>query len=226
MDIYNINTQSATTYNKTETTGNSEMGQKEFLQLLIAQMQNQDPMNPMDGNEFTSQLAQFNSIEQLIDINAGLNNLQGTQNIMSTSLTNSMAASLTGKQVRALSNQVHLSASNPSEVQFKLNNVAEEVDIIIRNASGTEIRRETLKGVSSGDNAWMWDGLNNAGDRMGEGNYYVEVQAKNGDQPVGSLIFLEGVAQKVRYSADGVLLTVNGVEVLIGDVEEVGMDIF
>jgi flagellar basal-body rod modification protein FlgD len=61
---------------------------------------------------------------------------------------------------------------------------------------------------------------------MGEGDYYVEIQAKNGDQPVGSLTFIEGVANKVRYSGEGVLLTVNGVEVPIGDVEEVGIDLF
>jgi flagellar basal-body rod modification protein FlgD len=137
-----------------------------------------------------------------------------------------MAASLTGKQVRALSNQVHLNASEATAVQFKLNNTADEVDVIIRNASGAEVRRETMKGVASGDNSWEWDGLNNSGDRMGEGDYYVEIQAKNGDQPVGSLTFIEGVANKVRYSGEGVLLTVNGVEVPIGDVEEVGIDLF
>lgn len=226
MDVNNINSQTAAAYKQPERAGKSEMGQQEFLQLLIAQMQNQDPMNPMDGNEFASQLAQFNSVEQLIGVNAGLKNLQGTQNMMSASLTNSMAASLTGKQVRALSNQVYLSASDSAEVQFKLNNIAEEVDVIIRNASGAEIRRETLKGVASGDNTWQWDGLNNSGDRMGEGNYYVEVKAKNGDKPVGSLVFIEGVANKVRYSGEGVLLTVNGVEVPIGDVEEVGINLF
>jgi flagellar basal-body rod modification protein FlgD len=202
------------------------MGQQEFLQLLIAQMRNQDPVNPMDGSQFASQLAQFNSVEQLIGVNDGLKNLQGTQNMMSASLTNSMAASLTGKQVRALSSQVHLNASEATAVQFKLNNTADEVDVIIRNASGAEVRRETMKGVASGDNSWEWDGLNNSGDRMGEGDYYVEIQAKNGDQPVGSLTFIEGVANKVRYSGEGVLLTVNGVEVPIGDVEEVGIDLF
>src|SRR5690625_2371676 len=51
---------------------NSALGQQEFLHLLVAQMQNQDPLNPMDGTEFASQLAQFNSVEQLIHLNQGL----------------------------------------------------------------------------------------------------------------------------------------------------------
>lgn len=226
MDVNNISPQAAASNSPTNKAGKSDLGQQEFLQLLVAQMRNQDPVNPMDGSQFASQLAQFNSVEQLIGVNDGLKNLQGSQNMMSASLTNSMAASLTGKQVRALSNQIHLNATDPSDVKFKLNNSADEVDVIIRSASGAEIRRETLKGVASGDTSWKWDGLNNSGDRMGEGDYYIEVQAKNGDNPVGSMVFIEGVANKVRYSGEGVLLTVNGVEVPIGDVEEVGIDLF
>src|SRR5690625_601492 len=87
---------------------NSALGQQEFLHLLVAQMQNQDPLNPMDGTEFASQLAQFNSVEQLIHLNQGLGMLQASQDAMSSSLSNSMAASLAGKQVKALSNQLWL----------------------------------------------------------------------------------------------------------------------
>ena len=88
------------------------MGQQEFLQLLVAQMKNQDPINPMDGTEFASQLAQFNSVEQLIGVNSALTDLQQSQNVMSAGLTNSMAASLTGKEVKALSNEFNLQESS------------------------------------------------------------------------------------------------------------------
>ena len=64
-------------------TDRNAMGQQEFLQLLVAQMKNQDPINPMDGTEFASQLAQFNSVEQLIGVNSALTDLQQSQNIMS-----------------------------------------------------------------------------------------------------------------------------------------------
>ena len=226
MDINSINANTASAFQKQNSVGKTDMGQKQFLQLLVAQMRNQDPINPVDGADFASQLAQFNSVEQLIDVNSGLDTLQSSQNLMSASLTNSMAATLTGKQVRAISDQVNLSAEGNSEINFKLRSAAEEVEIVIRNASGTEVRRETLNGVSSGDNNWTWDGLNNSGERLGEGNYQVEVIAKNGDENVNALVFMEGVASKVRFSGNGVFLSINGIEVPISDVEEVGTGIF
>ncbi|MTI86483.1 MAG: hypothetical protein FH748_00790 [Balneolaceae bacterium] len=226
MDVNSITSQAAGSFNQPGGSKKNEMGQQEFLQLLVAQMRNQDPINPMDGTEFASQLAQFNSVEQLINVNSGLQTLQGSQDMMSASLTNSMAASLTGKQVRALSDKVQLSASEGTDINYKLNNSAGEVEIIIRDGSGSEVRRETMSGVSSGDQEWNWDGKNNSGERMGEGEYYVEVNAINGENEVGALVYVEGVADKVRYSGNGVLITVNGVEIPIGDVEEVGTNIF
>lgn len=226
MDINSINANTASAFQNKNATGKTDMGQKQFLQLLVAQMRNQDPINPVEGAEFASQLAQFNSVEQLIDVNSGLQTLQTSQDMMSASLTNSMAATLTGKQVRAISDEVNLSAEGNSEINFKLKSPAEEVEIVIRNESGTEVRRETLNGVSSGDNNWTWDGKNDSGERLGEGNYQVEVVAKNGDEQVNALVFMEGIANKVRFSGNGVFLSINGIEVPIGDVEEVGAGIF
>lgn len=225
MDINSINANTASAFQTQNATGKTDMGQKQFLQLLVAQMRNQDPINPVEGAEFASQLAQFNSVEQLIDVNSGLQTLQTSQDMMSASLTNSMAATLTGKEVRAIGNEINLSAEGDSEINFKLKSPAEEVEIIIRNGSGTEVRRETLNGVSSGDNNWTWDGKNDSGERLGEGNYQVEVVAKNGDEQVNALVYMEGIANKVRFTGNGVFLSINGIEVPIGDVEEVGAGI-
>lgn len=223
MDVQAINP-GLTQYNSAAQ-GKSELGQQEFLQLLVAQLQNQDPVNPMDGAEFAAQLADFNSVEQLISVNEGLSQLAISQDLMGASLTNSMAASLTGKEVRALSNQIALSSEGNASVNYKLNDSASQVEIVIRTESGAEIRRETLSGISSGDNSWTWDGLDTNGERMGEGKYTVEVMAKNGDNNVGALTFLEGFASKVRYTTQGVYLSVNGIDIPIGDVEEVGTGI-
>ena len=154
--------------------GKSELGQQEFLQLLVAQLQNQDPVNPMDGAEFAAQLADFNSVEQLISVNEGLSQLAISQDLMGASLTNSMAASLTGKEVRALSNEIALSSEGNASVNYKLNDSASQVEIVIRTESGAEIRRETLSGIPSVNNSWTWDGLDTNGERMGEGKYTVE----------------------------------------------------
>jgi len=200
---------------------NSALGQQEFLHLLVAQMQNQDPLNPMDGTEFASQLAQFNSVEQLIHLNQGLGMLQASQDAMSSSLSNSMAASLAGKQVKALSNQLWLESGEGTAVNYRLNNSASSVEMVVRNSSGSEVRREVIDGAAAGDNLWEWDGRNNIGERMADGTYLVEVRAVNEGGPVESLTYVEGVVRSVRYTGQGVYLNVNQLDVPIGDVEEV-----
>jgi len=223
MDISNINSLTSMANNERTSGNKNNLGQQEFLQLLVAQMRNQDPINPLDGAEFASQLAQFNSVEQLINVNSGLSRLQSSQELMSSSLTNSMAASLTGKSVKALSNEIHLPSGGTSDINFKLNNSASEVEIIIRSENGSEIRRETLQGLASGDNSWQWDGRNDSGDRMADGNYTVEVKASNDGSRVDSLVYVEGTVDKVRYTGNGVFLSLNNIQVPIGDVEEVGL---
>ena len=224
MEINNILSQTSQAFNQKDKASNSEMGQQEFLQLLVAQMRNQDPINPLDSKEFAAQLAQFNSVEQLIHVNSGLSTLQGSQDMMSASLTNSMAASMTGKHVKALSSEIYLAPGGQSNIQYKLQNSASDVEIVIRNESGSEVRREKLSGVAGGDNQWSWDGRNDAGDRMADGNYHVEIQASNEGSKVNALTYVEGTVGKVRYTGSGVFLHVNGVNVSIGDVEEVAQN--
>lgn len=223
MDINSINSLTSMANNERSSANKNELGQQEFLQLLVAQMRNQDPINPLDGAEFASQLAQFNSVEQLINVNSGLAQLQSSQELMSASLTNSMAASLTGKSVKALSNEIHLASGGTATINYKLNNSASEVEVIIRSENGSEIRRETLQGLATGDNSWEWDGLNNAGDRMADGNYTVEIRASNDGSKVDSLVYVEGIVDKVRYTGNGVYLLLNNIQIPIGDVEEVGV---
>ncbi|PAU94620.1 hypothetical protein CK503_07445 [Aliifodinibius salipaludis] len=222
MDIGQINGQSQlASQNDKSLTGNSKLGQDQFLKLLVAQMQNQDPINPMDGKEFASQLAQFNSVEQLIGVNNGLSELSQSQQLMRSELTNSMASSLTGKQVRALSSDVNLQAGENTNINYDLNNAASEVEIVIRDSSGSEVRRETVDGAAAGDNSWSWDGKSNDGVDVPDGQYNVEINATNGDESVKARMFIEGIANKVRFTGAGVRVSIDGVEVPIGDIETV-----
>ena len=77
MDIANIaaSLQQSASNSESSKLGNKSLGKEGFLKLLVTQMQNQDPINPMDGTKFASQLAQFNSVEQLINVNDGIESL-------------------------------------------------------------------------------------------------------------------------------------------------------
>ncbi len=223
MELQNINSQTSAAFAQSPEKKN-QMGQQQFLQLLVAQMRHQDPINPLDGAEFAAQLAQFNSVEQLINVNSGIQRLQMSQDMMSAGLTNSLAASLTGKNVKAISNSVPFTPGESSEIRFKLNHSATELDVVILNKDGREVRRESLQHVAAGDNSWEWDGRNAAGNRLPEGEYFVRIEAKGDDDSnVMAITYIEGMASKVRYTSEGVKLFINGIEVPIGDVEEVGL---
>ncbi len=223
MELQNINSQTSAAFAQSPEKRN-QMGQQQFLQLLVAQMRHQDPINPLDGAEFAAQLAQFNSVEQLINVNSGIQQLQMSQDMMSVGLTNSLAASLTGKNVKAISNSVPFTTGEPSEIRFKLNHSATELDVVILNKDGREVRREGLQHVAAGDNSWEWDGRNGAGNRLPEGEYFVRIEARDDDGGnVMAITYIEGMASKVRYTSEGVKLSINGIEVPIGDVEEVGL---
>lgn len=224
MDISNIIASSQAQSQQTNTKlGKNQLGKDGFLQLLVAQMKNQDPINPMDGTEFASQLAQFNSVEQLINVNDGIAQLAQSQQMMSSGLSNTMAASLTGKNIRAITDKVNVQAGEDTTIPFKLNNIADNVEITIKDSAGNVVRTATLENLSDGDHSWTWDGKASDGSRVPEGTYSVDVKATNGDSEVKALIYQEGIAEKVRYSENGVELIVNGVAIPLGDVEEIGI---
>ena len=143
--------------------------------------------------------------------------------MLNSGLSNTMAASLAGKEVRALSNKVGLEAGKDSQIQFKLNDIATETEITITDAQGNTVRTESLGGLGKGNHEWTWDGKSDAGNEAPEGVYSVEIKAKNEDSSVDALTFIEGTAEKVHYSESGVELLVNGAYIPLGDVEEIGI---
>ena len=95
MDLTALNNSSAAATSAAQAASQKTVGKDEFLKLFVTQLKNQDPLNPMDSTEFTSQLAQFSSLEQLTNINTGITSLLAYQD----SLQNASAANLIGKQV-------------------------------------------------------------------------------------------------------------------------------
>lgn len=223
MELSGIQGAASTLQSGTAGKGNAALGKDEFLKLLITQLQYQDPLNPMEGTEFATQLAQFNSVEQLINLNDGVNDLANAQNIMSSGLNNSLASSLTGKTARVLSNTIHSDGNSEQVIHLRLQDLASETEITIRDQNGKAIRTETLSNLGRGDHSWTWDGKSDSGVRAPEGDYTIEVAASNGEDKVNTLTFIEGLVEKVRFTSQGVELLVNGVRLPLGDVEEIGV---
>ena len=122
-----------------------------FLNLLLTQMQNQDPSSPMDTNQFTSELVQFSEVEQQITTNGSLTTLiqatQGTETIQ--------ASGVVGKQVTINSPQMALQ-SGTGMLNFNTTS-AEPVSISLTNSSGIDVKDASLTS-KAGANSWTWDG--------------------------------------------------------------------
>jgi flagellar basal-body rod modification protein FlgD len=110
-----------------------DLGKDEFFQLLIAQLKNQDPLNPQDGSAFAAQLAQFSSLEQLTNLNTSLT----SQNMNITNLLNAQSVSLIGKEITA--EQVDASTSKTTTITGQVSAVQFKDGAIYLTVDGQEI---------------------------------------------------------------------------------------
>lgn len=190
---------------ETDSALDSSMGKEDFLELLVTQLRNQDPMNPMEGQEFAAQLAQFSSVEQLININDTLESQNGNS-ALTQNLKNGLAADMLGTRVRAEGNSVNWKGDN-IDLRFEMEAPAAETQLTIRDASGQVVRTEDLGTLGGGEQEFTWDGTNNDGEGVPNGNYTYSIEAvdSNGDS-VGATTYLSGAVDRVTFGEDQILL--------------------
>lgn len=143
-----------------------------FLKLLVAQLKNQDPLNPLEGTEFTGQIAQFSALEQQINSNNYLSQLLEQRDYGQTSL----AVSYIGKIALAPGDTMAVGENGGSEFAYRLDKTASSVEITIRDKDGKVVKTQTGDGTT-GNHIVSWDGKNDAGDQVAEGTYTVSVRA-------------------------------------------------
>ena len=181
-----------------------------FLQMLMTQLQNQDPTSPMDTNQFTSELVQFTSVEQQINTNTSL-----TQLIQLTQAGEVMQSSaMIGKHVAVQANQIPLQNGTGS-LQFNTAS-SQPVVIGVYNASGVKIQEADLMS-KAGSNSWTWNGRDSQGNTMPDGAYKVTVTS-NGTNGTSTAIPFT-----VLGTATGVASGTNAVQLQLGAVT-VGFD--
>lgn len=176
-----------------------------FLKLLTAQLQNQDPLSPMDTTQFTQQLVQFSSVEQSIRQNQNLETLISMQrNSQSANAVNYI-----GKTVEMTGSLVGLYGGEGT-ITYTLPEAAARVVVSIYNKDGQLVAR-TEGDTEAGDHALTWNGFSDAGTKLPDGDYEVEISAMNstgGAIQTSSKVI--GVVTQVDYANGTVLLTVNG----------------
>ena len=191
--------------------------QDRFLSLLVAQMKNQDPLNPLDNAQVTSQLAQLSTVQ-------GIENMNASLAALATSLGgNQMAqsANLIGRNVLVPGNAV-----SPVALQdvmgFELTRPADKVTLTILDAAGAQVRKLDLGPRDAGLNVLAWDGLTDSGTKAPGGAYQFKLDAVQGGQPVSTIALHLGEVNSVSQGSQGVKLNLSGNEsVAYADIRQI-----
>lgn len=179
-----------------------------FLKLLTTQLTNQDPLQPMDANEFTAQLVQFSGVEQSIKTNRVLEELVG----LARADQFARAAAYVGRQVTVDTAALRLDAGGAAEAFYRLADPAASVTFRIRDESGRVVFEGAGDG-RAGSHTVPWNGLDQQGQRLPAGLYRVEVQATDGaGQPLDVETSISGTVDGVEINGAGrLMLSVDGV---------------
>jgi flagellar basal-body rod modification protein FlgD len=191
---------------QTPAVAGGEMGKDQFMKLLIAQMQNQDPTNPMDGSQMASQLAQFSSLEQLQNINTTL----GTQSTSSGALLGAMQASsaigIIGHSVVAAGNGVQIGGANgSSSVAVDVAANTKSATLHILDASGKEVGKRDLGALGAGKQTVD---IGSAADGLPAGAYTYSVDGADATgNPVAVQTYMTGKIDGISTGTNGIMLT-------------------
>ena len=198
------------------------MGKDDFLTLLVAQLQHQDPLNPAESTEFTAQLAQFSSLEQLQNIESTLSGFE----VYQSTLNNIQSSGFIGKTVTATGSMFGVNGGNPDPIRFDLVNDADSVYIQIYDKFGGFLTDIQAGARQAGEQQMAWDGRDSNGTAVADGSYTFTVMAMNADgDSVSSNSYTTGVVTGVDYKTGATNLLINDREVPISSViriEETG----
>lgn len=214
--------QSGTTSTGSSSTGNAALASlssnfNNFLGMLMTQLKNQDPTAPMDGNQFTSELVQFSSVEQQINTNTSLTSL-----IQLTQAGEVMQSSaMVGKQVEVQSTDLSLQKGQAA-INFTAP-AAEPTLISVSTDSGTKLL-DTAMQSAKGANSWTWNGKDAAGNTMPDGTYKVTVTGENAGGTTSALTYtVLGTATGVQSDGSSTLtLQLGSLSVPFSSVRSVG----
>jgi len=205
---------------KPKRVASDQLGQQQFLELMVAQLKNQDPMQPMQNGEFLGQMAQFGTV-------SGIQDLQKSFGSLATALQSNqalMASSLVGRTVLAPGSTGYLPAGGKLGGAVDLAAATQDVVVSITDSSGQLVQRLNLGAQSAGTVRFAWDGMTSAGTVAAPGLYQVTAQAQNGTQQYAPGTLTEARVDSVSLGgANGLILNLAGIgAVNLSDVKQIG----
>lgn len=185
-----------------------EQDRNQFLELMIAQLENQNPLEPQDGGEFLAQLAQFSTVE-------GIENLNDSMSDLASGFRSGQAlqaTSLVGRSVDVPQNFAEIQANQGLSGSIEVPYSTSELTVRFTNEAGELVKEMKLGSQSSGQVGFDWNGLDETGAPVSEGFYFVEATAKQNGEDLALNTFLSRNVSSVTLDQLGnVTVNVEGV---------------
>jgi flagellar basal-body rod modification protein FlgD len=208
---------SASTSSASTAKNTAAESQDRFLKLLVTQMKNQDPLNPMDNAQVTSQMAQLSTVSGIDKLNATLQALSSSM-VASQSM---QAASMIGHVVMVPGKGMDL-VNGKGMAAVDLTQPADSVSVVITDNAGNVVRNMQLGSQSKGSVPFQWDGLSDAGQQLADGSYNFSATSQLGGVKSTASTMSYGLVNSVLQGTQGATLNVAGIgEVSMASIRQI-----
>lgn len=201
----------------TSTSGNATvMGQADFLTLLITQLRNQDPLSPMDSQEFASQLAQFSTVEQLAEINGGMTEQIAASRTAAVLSETTFGAALIGRRVLAEGDQVVVGSDGSGQIQVDVGGEGGDATLTIFDAAGDEVATVDVGTVGGGRQSLALP------DDLAAGTYTYELTVTDANgAAVAVTSFVSGIVDRLLFENGTIQLCLGDIRIALDALVEV-----
>ena len=183
----------------------NELGKDEFLNLLVAQLNNQDPLAPQDNGAFIAQLTQFSQVEGIGKLNTSMDSMvSGYQSSQAL-----QASSLVGRKVIIPTDKAVVDTSETFKASLVLPAASSNVYVNVYDSAGSMVNRVNLGQQAAGNVSFMWDGKDASGNTLPPGTYKFEAQATYGGETKGLYTMLPANVDSVTLGQNGGELMLN-----------------
>ncbi len=189
-----------------------ELGKNEFLELLVAQLNNQNPLDPQDNGEFVAQLAQFSSLEGIEKLNDSMSDI-----IASVHSSQALqASSLVGRSIIFAGEEAMVDTSQEFTASVLVPQSSSNIYVSVYNEAGTLVDRINMGAQSTGNQSFVWDGTDSDGEPLPPGKYKFKAEGTFDGETQGLYTMLPAKVESVTLNPQGgdMLLNIAGLGTL------------